>query len=281
MILVDFNGTVIATVFAMHLDVEEDLIRHAVLNTLRMFRKKFRDHGELVICCDGGSWRKDAFPQYKHKRAGEREASSLDWDKLFEILNRVLDDIRENFPYKVVKVYNAEADDVIATIVERTQEFGHWEDVMIISTDKDFAQLQKYSNVKQYSPVQKKFIVEKNPRKTLFEHICKGDSVDSVPNVMSPDNTFVDGIRQNKMMSKKIEEWQAAEDLRVAMGEEIYRNYLRNKKVIDLSEVPSSLAEKILNTYDKQQPANPSKVMPFLMKNRMRVLLENYNDFIT
>lgn len=51
-----------------------------------------------------------------------------------------------------------EADDIINSLVEYTQEFGNYEKVMIISGDKDFAQLQKYSNVDQYSPITKSLL---------------------------------------------------------------------------------------------------------------------------
>jgi hypothetical protein len=280
-ILIDFNGLVIPTIFATKIDIEESLVRGAILNCLRIYRNKFnKQYGELVICCDKGNWRQQYFANYKCKRADERDESAIDWTALFKIFNTVLDEIRENLPYRVVEVPGCEADDVIAVICETTQEFGQHDEVMIVSTDKDFAQLQKFKNIRQFSPVQKKFIVEPNPRKNLFTHICKGDSVDSVPNVMSGDDVFLNKERQNKMMATKIAEWEAAIDIRAAMGEDIYRNYLRNKKMIDLTEIPDDMVSKIISTFESQVPAAAGKVMPYFMKTKNRLLLEHLNDFI-
>tara|TARA_R110002167_G_scaffold341068_1_gene549249 strand:- start:634 stop:1245 length:612 start_codon:yes stop_codon:yes gene_type:complete len=202
----------------------------------------------------------------------------MDWQEVFRITSMVREEIRENFPYKVMHIEGCEADDCIAQLVEETQEFGKAEDVMIISSDKDFAQLQRYNNVKQYSPMQKKFIVEKNPRVVLEEHILQGDTSDGVPNVLSPDNTFTDGLRQTPLRKK-------LRDLLVedphSQGDEIYRNYLRNKKMIDLRECPDTIKTDIINKFDDQEPvSNKAKVFPFLVNKQCRLLLENVQEFI-
>lgn len=149
---------------------------------------------------------------------------------------------------------------------------------MIVSSDKDFAQLQKYENVHQYSPMKKGLIVEKNPRKQLLELILKGDQSDGVPNVLSPDNSFVEGIRQTPLRQTAIE--KLTEDLN-SMGEAVYRNYCRNKKLIDLSEAPDFVKSEILNSFEAQDKwSNRSKVFPFLVEKRCRMLIEEVEDFI-
>jgi len=251
-----------------------------ILNSIRLYRNKFKEtYGEIVICGDGRkNWRKDIFPNYKFKRAENRDKSNVDWDEVFRITNLVFDELSENFPYKTLLVEKCEADDVIATLVEETQEFGKYEKVMIVSSDKDFAQLQKYENVHQYSPMKKGFIVEKNPRKQLLELILKGDQSDGVPNVLSPDNSFVEGIRQTPLRQTAIE--KLTEDLN-SMGEAVYRNYCRNKKLIDLSEAPDFVKSEILNRFDEQDKwSNRSKVFPFLVEKRCRMLIEEVEDFI-
>ena len=281
MILLDYNGIAVGNVITQKLEVEENLIRHMILNTIRMYNVKFRDkYGEMVICCDaGGNWRKKVYAEYKASRKDRVEEDAKFWDELFRIVNLVREEIKENLPWKVVQVWGAEADDVIATLVDRTQEFGMHEDVMIVSADKDFAQLQKYSNVQQFSPMTKKFIVEKDPKGKLFEHVCRGDGSDGVPNVLSGDNVFVDKIRQTQLRSKRIEEWAKAPDLREAMGEEIYRNYIRNQKMIDLESCPESLKSDIISNYDEQESVSPAKIKPYLMQKRCRNLLSNIQDF--
>ena len=51
-------------------EVEPDLVRHMVLNSLRGYRSRFSDeYGELILCYDDKTnWRRDVFPNYKHSR---------------------------------------------------------------------------------------------------------------------------------------------------------------------------------------------------------------------
>jgi len=282
MLLIDFNGVAVANIMAMKgQDMNEDLIRHTILNSIRMYNLKYRhEYGEVVIACEGRSWRKDVFPQYKANRGKSRDDSKVDWGFIFECINKVKEEIKANFHYKVVQVGTAEADDIIGTLVEYTQEFGQHQDVMIISADKDFVQLQKYGNVKQFSPYTKKLVTEKNPRAYLLEHIFKGDSGDGVPNVLSGDNYLVDGIRQSPVTKKKIEAWMDNIDsLDTIMDQDTYRNFQRNKRMIDLSETPSSVKEEIINTYESIKVAPKMKILNYLIKNRCRLLVESVADF--
>ena len=280
MILVDYSAIAISNVVTQKLDIEEDLIRHMILNSLRMHRAKHREKfGELVLCIDGSkNWRKDVYPQYKHKRKADRKKSKMDWNEAYRIMNMVKEEIKENFPYRVVEVDEVEADDMVGVLCDYTQEFGQYEEVMIISGDKDFAQLQKYKNIYQYSPITRKYIKEPTPRKQLMELILKGDTADGVPNVLSGDNVFVDGERQTPLRRNKIDE--LTNDPK-ALGEEVYRNYLRNKKLIDLTETPEPLKEKIIYNYEQQdKTGNKTKVFPYLVEKRCRRLLEDVKDFI-
>jgi len=256
MILIDYNAVAIGNLVVQRLNVDENLIRHMILNSIRMYRQKFQnEYGEVVIVADGaGNWRRDVFPQYKYKRRKNREESSIDWNEAFRIINMVRDEIRDHFPYKVMHMPKCEADDVIAKLALETQEFGKHEPVMIISADHDFIQLHKYDNIKQYSPMLKKFVKDKNPRLYSMTHIFKGDGGDGVPNVLSDDNVFVDERRQTPVTKKKLDVWLEAEDLQKVMGDTIYRNYLRNKKMIDLTETPDAIKEEIINSFESQDP---------------------------
>ena len=64
------------------------------------------------------------------------------------------------------------------------------------------------------------------------------------------------------------------------MGDEIYRNYQRNKKLIDLSETPDTIKEKIINNFETQDPTPPSKIFPYLVSKQCRMLLESVQEFI-
>ena len=280
MILIDYNAIAISNVVTQKLDIDENLVRHMILNSLRMYRSKYKNKfGELVICTDGKkNWRYDVFPNYKFKRKDARKESKMDWNELFRITNMVLEEIKENYPYKVVEHERCEADDIIAAICENTQEFGKHELVLIVSSDKDFVQLQKYDNISQYSPMKKKFIKEEHPRKQMIELILKGDQADGIPNVLSNDDVFVEGIRQTPLRKNIIEELTKDP---LSMGKEIYRNYQRNYKLINLSMTPDLVKEEIIYNYESQKPPTDKKmVFNHLVAKRCRMLLENVEDFV-
>lgn len=277
MILLDYSQIALSNIIVQKLN-DENMIRHMILNSIRMYNKKYRnDYGQMVICADGmNTWRKEFYPQYKASRKKGRDSSGLDWQEIFRVLNLVRDEIKENLPYKVIHLEGCEADDVIGALTYETQEFGKFEPVMIISSDKDFIQLQKFSNVKQFSPIQKKAVTEKHPRKYLFEHVCRGDKGDGIPNVLSPDNCFVDEIRQTPLKQNLIDTWIDDESI---MPEEIKRNFQRNKRLIDLNEIPIDIYNNIVNTYNDQKPAMKMRVLNYLIKKRCNNLIEVVEEF--
>lgn len=281
MILLDYSQIALSNIIVQRLN-DESMIRHMILNSIRMYNKRYRDeYGQMVICADGmNTWRKDYYPQYKAHRKKHRDNSDQDWTEIFRILHLVRDEIKENLPYKVIHMDGCEADDIIGTLTMQTQEFGMNEPVMIVSSDKDFIQLQKFSNVKQFSPIQKKMVSDDNPRTYLWNHIFRGDSGDGVPNVLSGDDTFVSESKQTPLRQTKIDDWiHNAERLREVMPEEHYRNYQRNKTLIDLAEIPEDIQTSIINTFNGQKPAMKMKVLNYLIKKRCNNLIESVEEF--
>lgn len=280
MILVDMNQISVASVM-MHLNMtkqtkpDESMVRHMILNSLRMYRTRFvEDYGELVLCYDSKHyWRKDYYPEYKYSRKKTRDTSKHDWDAIFEVLNNVKDELKEYFPYKHLEVDGAEADDIIAALCFEL-EFDNGK-TLILSGDKDFIQLQKFSNVYQYSPITKKFINGTDPDDYLNEHVMKGDSSDGIPNVFSPDNTFVDGLRQKPLSKKKI----ATLIEGVFPNDEVKRNYQRNKKLIDLTQSPNELFLECLQEYRKAPDGDRSKLFNYFIQKRLKNLTESIGDF--
>tara|TARA_E500000318_G_scaffold88029_1_gene85131 strand:- start:75 stop:932 length:858 start_codon:yes stop_codon:yes gene_type:complete len=285
MILVDMNQVTISNLM-IHLnnnELNEDMVRHMVLNSLRSYKTKFgNEYGELVLCYDDKHyWRKEYFPNYKANRKKDRTASKLDWNELFETLNKIRDEIKEVFPYKVLQVSGAEADDIIATIVKVVSKTPKlFENVLIMSGDKDFIQLQKHSFVKQYSPTLKKYVNGVDPHQYRIEHIFKGDRGDGIPNILSSDNTFVEGIRQKPLGKKKIEEWISKSEWPIPeWNDELKRNYQRNKTLIDLECLPSDIFERIYITWKDYEITDKSKILPYFMKYKLRELTEKLGDF--
>ena len=284
MILVDMNQISLASVM-MHLNitkrdsVEPGMVRHMILNSLRMYRQSFfEEYGELVICYDSKHyWRRDYYPEYKASRKKTRDSSGHDWDDIFEFLNMMKEEIKDNFPYKVLEVYGAEADDIIAALCHEL-EFDNGK-TLILSGDKDFVQLQKYKNVTQYSPITKKFVNGIDPNEYLYEHILKGDTGDGVPNVLSPDNTFVDGLRQKPLSKKKITEWAGPMCEQMLPNDEVKRNYQRNLKLIDLTYTPDELSSEILETYRESPSGDRSQLLNYFIKKRLSTLTESIGEF--
>ena len=281
MILVDMNQVTISNLMIQMKDepLSEDLVRHMVLNSLRSYKTKFsKDFGELVLCYDDKHcWRKDYFPYYKQNRKKARSESSLDWNELFDILTKIQNELEENFPYKVLKINGAEADDIIAILSNKISSTPNlYEEILIISGDKDFIQLHQSDNVKQYSPTLKKFVVDENPEQYKFEHIIRGDKGDGVPNVLSQDSVFVEDLRQRPITKKKLIEWK---ENGIPEGE-IKRNYQRNKTLIDFDSIPNELGELIYNMWvDKITQNDKSKILPYFMKHRLKELTEKLGDF--
>ena len=247
-----------------------------ILNSLRSYKTKFGDeYGEMVIACDNTNyWRRQAFPYYKANRKKAQEKSEMDWKSIFECMNKIRAELKEFFPYRVIDIESAEADDIIATLV-RTNPF---ETILILSGDKDFIQLHTYGNVKQYDPVRKKYIKHDNPDRYLAEHILKGDSGDGVPNVLSSDNCFVVGERQKPLTQKKI-------DALIELGLEgktdhpLARNFMRNKQLIDLTMIPKEINAKVIESYDSQDGKDRSKLMNYFIANRLKNLTEHISEF--
>mgnify|MGYP002628372501 CR=1 FL=1 len=282
MIIFDYNQVAISNLMeqigSSKTQVEEGLVRHMILNTIRTYVKKFKEsHGpEVVLACDNKNyWRREIFPHYKASRKKAREASGHDWNTIFECLNTIKEELKQNSPYKVVEVHTCEADDIIATL---TMNRAANEKIMILSSDKDFAQLQKFPNVEQYSPILKKFIKEPLPSAQLKQLVIRGDKSDGIPNILSADDIFVAGGRQKPITEAKIINWMNQEPKEFC-NEEMFRNYTRNETLIDLTKIPENLKQEILHTYENAKGKTKQQFMNYMIANRLKNLLEVIDEF--
>ena len=291
MILIDFTQIAIGSLMVAlnrsnQSDTDENLVRHLVLNNLRYYRSRFIEkYGELIICCDNKHyWRRDYFPNYKANRKRDRAATGLDWNAIFTHLNQIRDEIKENFPYKVVDVHGAEADDIIAILVKKAQDDTN---NLIVSSDKDFIQLHG-DYVDQYSPVTKKMINGKDPVEYLREHIIRGDRSDGVPNILSADDTFVSEKRQKPMRKTMIatiieamKEYEPELLYRLAKCPEDTwrRNYRRNETLIDFNKIPNDIQDEILREFKNVKVGSREGLFDYFIKNRLNNLIDNLGEF--
>jgi len=277
-LLIDWNQVIISGILSQSKSnvLEEDLLRHIILNTLRYNVKKFKEYPNVIICLDSKNyWRKEIFPHYKAHRKSMREKSSLDWNMIFKILNQFKEDLKEHFPYKTIEVDGAEADDIIGTLTPR---LASSEKVLILSSDADFKQLQKYPNVKQYNPMLNVYVTSKNPIKDLKEKVIRGDSGDGIMNILSNDDVFVTKTRQKPISTKKLEGW-LDQNPKDCFSEEIYRNYIRNDTLINFEHIPPTIKEEIVTTYENITPNSKTKLFSYLVQNRLTNLIDSISEF--
>jgi 5'-3' exonuclease, N-terminal resolvase-like domain/T4 RNase H, C terminal len=282
--LIDLNQVLISNLM-QHLkhvaksnELNEDLIRHMCINTIRANVRQFKSkYPNVVLCCDNRHyWRKDYFPFYKSQRKSDREASGYDWGMIFDTLNKIRDELKEFFPYKVIDVEGAEADDVIAVLTARMAPHG---DVLILSSDKDFGQLQKYPNVTQYSPILKRFIKIDDPKSFIREHIIKGDRGDGIPNFLSADNVFAVGERQKVISSKKLTEWLKEDVEKFCTTDTMLRGYKRNQTLVDFDYIPSEVQERIVESFDGSKPATKQVMLNYFIEKGLKAMIESIGDF--
>ena len=286
MILVDLNQVLLAGLMAQISNqksnsLDENLVRHLVLNILRMHLKSFKkDYGNVVLCCDNKKyWRKEAFPFYKAGRKKSREKSDFDWKTIFELLGKFKQELKDNFPYKVIDVEGAEADDVIGTLAAR--HVMH-EDILILSSDGDFIQLQRHNKnsdhkIMQYNPAQKKFIKSDDPVFDLKEKIIRGDKGDGIPNIYSPSDCFVNEIRQkpitkgmfDKLLKEDFQKWPST----------LQEGFSRNEMLIDLSKTPEEIKSKIINNFEEYKPAPKQVMLNYFIEKKLKNLMDVIEEF--
>ena len=281
MIIVDLTQVLIASLMAStrggQEPISEDLVRHIALKSLAMYRKKYKNkYGELVLADDSYNvWRKDVFPHYKANRKKTRDKDTKDWGQIFDCITVIREELKYNFPYKYIYISKCEADDIIGTLCEK---YGDTENIMIISGDKDFQQLQRYSKVRQFSPITKKDIklTQEQALEYLNDHIISGDTGDGVPNCLSQDDVFVSGSRQRPLSKKKRD---TIKDPLVMNDSEVDRNLSRNRSLIDLTYIPSKYKEQILQEFDNVVVAPRGGLLTYFINNRLMDLQESIGDF--
>ena len=287
MILIDYSQIAIANlVIALKQEGNlptPEMARYMILNSIRGYVHTYREEygPEVIIAVDGAHpWRRDIFPAYKAKRRERREdVDHTNTDLIYEYMDIIRREIEENFPYKTIKLDGVEADDIIAVCVKKNVDGKS----LIISSDKDFQQLQKYPNVTQYSPVLKKFYETDSPQEYIYEHILRGDPGDGIPNYLSPDDTFINGIKSKPIMKKKLVGWidtlMRGEDPKEFCNEYHLRNYQRNQRLIDFDFIPQEIQDDIYKQYEEKEPKGKNAILPYLIKNDLQSLIGKIEEF--
>lgn len=308
-ILIDYSGVFISKAISYANELKEeptlDNCRFATMDFLRNYSNMFKkQYGDIVICCDANDyWRKKRFKYYKEKRKSAKKKSKINWTMLDKNMDIVLQELVDHFPYKIIRIDHAEADDVIGVIAvyESLDDINTKpRPVCIISRDTDFLQLQKYSNVVQYEPVSNKFMESIDPDVDLLMKILQGDTGDGIPNVLSDDDGIVREERQTTLTAKRrtlifdyIKEngWKGLNEFAKTQIEnkiwklpvkDFRRNCVRNRILIDLRCTPPEIQNDIADAYlvpVDGSKKNKNSILTFFMKEGMVGLVDHLGEF--
>lgn len=300
-ILIDLSQVVLGACYAFKEDLSThktqqdrhnaiNLVRHVILSQLKYYNTKYKQqYGKLIVCCDGKNyWRKRLFPYYKANRKTMRSKVDLDWPLIFETINQTIEDLRANFLFPVVRVDYAESDDIIATLTKYFQDheliegpmFDSKQEILIVSSDKDFVQLHVYDNVKQISPLTKAFVDDPDPAHYLAVKVLRGDKGDNIPSVISDDDTYNNPEKKTPKMTQKRIDFLLNEGYENCSDPTIKRNWNRNRTLIDFAFIPTKITNKILDEYCKPVEGNKQKIFDYLIKHQCNLLLNDLNAFV-
>jgi 5'-3' exonuclease len=248
----------------------------------------------------GSNSRKQIFEGYKSERGKNRfrvnrqyqgmmdeEEEQVSMKRQFVWLNDILDYL----PVKTMIYDGIEADDVIAQIA--TQIKKEDEEVVIVSTDKDFLQLVS-ETVKVFSPTKKKLYNRQMvfdeyglwPQNLLLFRTLDGDNSDNIPGVKGCGLKTVlkafPELSEDRLIS--FEEFLQLAEERVGKLK-IYKDIvdnteliLRNKQLMQLSEPTISVSNKlkILDRYNEEDVQ--LEKMNFFKVGLKYKILQNWSD---
>ena len=128
--------------------------------------------------------------------------------------------------------------------------------------------------MKQYDPIRNRWITHEDPVSYLQEHIIRGDRSDGIPNILTCDDAIVTGKPQKKMSKEKISSL-------ASMNPDEFTNYIRlrnwkrNSELIDFSNIPQPIVDRILTYYHKCRP-QPCLNLQYFSKHGIPEILDEF-----
>lgn len=286
---IDLSQIVLSTIFSTfkpedHIDM--DLVRHCILNVIKSHVQNTKTmYPMTILCVDNsktGYWRKKVAWYYKFKRKEKRDDSKWDYEFIFHAMHTVIDELKENMPYVVLDIEGVEADDHIGVMTKYFTDRGVR--VLITSSDGDFTQLQKYPNVKQYSPIQKKPVVPKHgsPELDLKFKCIKGDKKDGIASFKAPSDHYTkEGVRAPSISAKLLAELMSKqyEEMEDIVGSDGFCRIMENKALLDLDMIPDEIKSKIEQQYTDYVIPPRFKIMQYFAQHDMKKLYDAIDQF--
>lgn len=240
------------------------------LQSLNKLLKKFKPKSLVVVVDDTDSWRKEYYPEYKATRKTTREASTIDFNRFFKVMDEFLESFKNHFHnVYLIKVPRCEGDDVIGVLVMKTLAQHQ---CIVASSDSDFQQLASLKNFQQYRPIEGTMFKLINGDKYLLRKIIIGDfQSDNIP-----------GIKRGlgpKTADKLITSGTLDKFLKENQLEKIFE---RNKTLIDFKSIPT----KYVNAIDAEfknynlRPYNARGLMNFIQEQNLTNLFNQLQGFV-
>jgi len=197
----------------------------------------------IIVACDGskGNWRKKYEPEYKGNRKEQREKSGINFVKIFEDFDWLLQKVDQATNWHVVKLDTIEADD-IAAVACRYDKFKDSE-IVLVSYDSDWEQMWNFPNVKIFSPMTKRYKIK--PEKfDVYKFIAKKIKKETADNLVSPILSVNDFNNREKVINLL----ELPEFVETPIKESL--NNLQEKDII-LEELPyDTIRERFMSIYN-------------------------------
>ncbi len=248
------------------------LVTNNILHTIRE-----KSPNKVIIATEGrNNWRKRLYSLYKANRKDSRDKSDINFDIFYGVIEKYINNLKEAFKnIYVLQVDGCEADDIIAILTKKFVE-DKFNRIELISTDKDFVQLQKFKVFSQFDPIKKEYIKSINPSKDLELKILTGDKSDNILPILkgvgpkTAEKLLTGGMYKKTTFDQYLEQ------------EEIKENYKRNRQLIDFEHIPNDVQDKILHAYNeyKIDSINVQDVWNWLHKEKLGKLIDNLQIFL-
>jgi 5'-3' exonuclease len=229
----------------------------------------------IIMALDSPSWRHKYYDEHKpdtldyrnEKYKGHRvKDETIPWDEIFGIYNAVMEGITKYTDFHVMKVPNAEADDIIAVLSDVYKSRG--EQVYIVSSDKDFLQLQDEGKVDIYDPLKNQWKPIVDVPKWKKIHTIVGDKSDNILAI--------------KPRTKEATAEKMLKDLDALLqtNHEMKAKWDFNQVMIDFDFIPAEIKNSIIEHMDKQDHSyNSFELLKILGKYRLNKIAENVGKF--
>lgn len=211
------------------------------------------------------------FAEYKNpkfeKYKGNREKDdTIPWDAIYQVYTSVMVSLRDFSDFFVVGVDGAEADDVIAVATKHYSALG--QDVIVVSSDKDFKQLNRPPHVKVWDPIKKMFIPTMNIEHWKRVHALMGDKGDNILAV------------KPKVGPKTAEKMAPDLDYHLQTDPELRERYEFNRTLTDFDRIPEDITKAIVEKIESQgYNYNAMSLLKAFKEFRLSKVAENVHRF--